>query len=261
MATAALGRRVGKVVGYPPLSELSDLQRRELHESLLDARQLRDLPEFRSAPSVAGDVDWTHIGPGSRVTQNTIALVTLGRWVRGPPRADSHRRRSGPMTHSHGQGAGRAADRVEGERPLREGTSDSGPGGTAEHPEIDWVAAERSPEFRDLVRSRNAFVIPATLFFLAWYFGFIVLAGYAPDFMGEEFLTDGLTVGYVLALTQFVMTWVLGWMYLRRSDRAFDPLAKRAAAKALHAADGEQPTRRFARDEEPGRADEEVRPR
>ena len=34
--------------------------------------------------------------------------------------------------------------------------------------------------------------------------------------MGEEFLTDGFTVGYALALTQFVMTWCLGWWYLRR---------------------------------------------
>ena len=46
---------------------------------------------------------------------------------------------------------------------------------------------------------------------------------------------EGLTVGYVLALTQFVMTWVLGWLYLRKADRVFDPLAKRAAEAALAA--------------------------
>jgi hypothetical protein len=41
MATAELSRRVEKVVGYPPLAELSDLQRREFHEALLEGRQLR----------------------------------------------------------------------------------------------------------------------------------------------------------------------------------------------------------------------------
>jgi uncharacterized membrane protein (DUF485 family) len=97
-----------------------------------------------------------------------------------------------------------------------------------QHSEIDWEAVEQSPEFRELIRKKKAFVLPATLFFLAWYFGFIVLAGYAPDFMGREFITDGLTVGYVLALSQFVMTWVLGWLYLRKADRTFDPLAARA---------------------------------
>jgi len=68
-------------------------------------------------------------------------------------------------------------------------------------------------------------------FVFVWYFGFIALAGYAPDFMGER-LIDGFTVGYAIALTQFVMTWVLGWLYLRKSDRVFDPLARRAAERA-----------------------------
>jgi uncharacterized membrane protein (DUF485 family) len=104
-------------------------------------------------------------------------------------------------------------------------------------PDIDWVAAERSPEFRELVKKKRAFVIPATVFFMSWYFGFIILTGYAPDFMGREFLTDGLTVGYVLALSQFVMAWGLAVMYLRRAERVFDPLAERAAKVALRGRD------------------------
>ena len=104
--------------------------------------------------------------------------------------------------------------------------------GPDHHPEIDWQAAQRSPEFRELISKKRSFVVPATIFFLAWYFGFVILAGYAPDFMGREFLTDGLTVGYVLALSQFVMTWGLGAWYLRKSDREFDPLAERAAQVA-----------------------------
>jgi hypothetical protein len=44
MASAELGRRVGKVVRYPPLCEMDELQRREFHEALLDADSLEDLP-------------------------------------------------------------------------------------------------------------------------------------------------------------------------------------------------------------------------
>jgi hypothetical protein len=44
MASADLSRRVGKAVGYPPLCELGDLQRREFHEALLDADTFQDLP-------------------------------------------------------------------------------------------------------------------------------------------------------------------------------------------------------------------------
>jgi uncharacterized membrane protein (DUF485 family) len=90
-----------------------------------------------------------------------------------------------------------------------------------------------------LVRKRRSFVIPALAFVFAWYFGFIALAGYAPDFMGER-LIDGFTVGYALALTQFLMTWFLGWLYLRQSDRVFDPLSKRAAERALEVSSTER---------------------
>jgi uncharacterized membrane protein (DUF485 family) len=92
--------------------------------------------------------------------------------------------------------------------------------------DIDWRAIERSPEFRELVTRRRRFVVPATIFFLTWYFGFVFLCGYAPDFMGES-VYEGLTVGYCLALSQFVMVWGLTALYLRKSDREFDPLAAR----------------------------------
>jgi hypothetical protein len=42
--SSMLSRRVKKVVAYPPLCEMSDLQRREFHESLLDADSFEDLP-------------------------------------------------------------------------------------------------------------------------------------------------------------------------------------------------------------------------
>src|SRR5215213_658449 len=105
--------------------------------------------------------------------------------------------------------------------------ADGAAGGSTHHPDIDWEAAERSPEFRELVQKRRSFVIPALAFVFIWYFGFIALAGYAPDFMGES-IYEGFTVGYAVALSQFVMTWVLGWLYLRKADR----LAKLAADKA-----------------------------
>ena len=97
---------------------------------------------------------------------------------------------------------------------------------------IDWVAAERSPEFRELIASKRRFVVPATAFFLIWYLGFVALAGYAPDFMSES-IYEGFTVGYALALSQFVMVWALGWMYVRRAENEFDPLAERAAERAI----------------------------
>jgi uncharacterized membrane protein (DUF485 family) len=93
--------------------------------------------------------------------------------------------------------------------------------------DYDWHALARSPEFRELVRRKRRFVVPATITFLTWYTLFVLLSGYAKDFMGSELLVDGLTVGYGLALTQFVMVWGLTWWYLRKADREFDPLEQK----------------------------------
>jgi uncharacterized membrane protein (DUF485 family) len=96
---------------------------------------------------------------------------------------------------------------------------------------IDWKAIEGSPEFQELIKRRRAFVLPATIFFLAYYMAFILLAGYAEDFMASS-VYEGLTVGYCLALTQFVMVFVLGLLYLRKADRVYDPLAQRVLTNA-----------------------------
>ena len=42
--SAELSRRIEKVVGYPPLSEQIELQRREFHDALLEADSSEDLP-------------------------------------------------------------------------------------------------------------------------------------------------------------------------------------------------------------------------
>jgi len=114
--------------------------------------------------------------------------------------------------------------------PPRSARTEGGDGS----PSIDWIAAEQSPEFRELIAKRRAFVLPATIFFFVWYFGFILLAGYAPGFMGTP-VYEGFTVGYLIALTQFVMVWGLGAAYLIRSNSTFDPLAARAAETAVEA--------------------------
>jgi uncharacterized membrane protein (DUF485 family) len=98
-------------------------------------------------------------------------------------------------------------------------------------PTHDWERIERSPEFQELVHRRRAFVLPATAFFLCFYMGFILLAGYAEDFMASS-VYEGLTVGYCLALTQFLMVFVLGLWYLRRADREYDPLARKVVEMA-----------------------------
>ena len=117
-------------------------------------------------------------------------------------------------------------------------------------PVYDYERIERSPEFQELVRRRRSFVLPATIFYLTWYMGFILLCGYAPDFMGQS-VYEGLTVGYCLALTQFLMVGTLGVWYMRKADREFDPLSDKVVEMASRSDltdAGPEPEQRFARE-------------
>jgi hypothetical protein len=55
MASDELSRRVRKLVGYPPLVEMSAEQRGEFHEALLDADTFEDLPGKWQAPIVKAE--------------------------------------------------------------------------------------------------------------------------------------------------------------------------------------------------------------
>jgi hypothetical protein len=55
MASAELSRRAGRVVGYPPLCNMGDLQRREFQEAMLDAYSFEDLPGKWQAAIVSAE--------------------------------------------------------------------------------------------------------------------------------------------------------------------------------------------------------------
>jgi hypothetical protein len=64
MASVERSRCVEKVVGYPPLSEMGDLQRREFHEAVLDADSFDDLPgKWQAAILEAEQESRPNLGP------------------------------------------------------------------------------------------------------------------------------------------------------------------------------------------------------
>jgi uncharacterized membrane protein (DUF485 family) len=95
---------------------------------------------------------------------------------------------------------------------------------------VDWQAVERSPEFRELVRRRKAFLVPITIFWAAFFLTYLLLAAFAPELMGEDVL--GVSLGFVLSVAQVLMTWLVTFLYLRRAGRVFEPLERRAAEVA-----------------------------
>jgi len=95
----------------------------------------------------------------------------------------------------------------------------------------EWEGIEHTEEFRALVRARWRFVLPATVFFLVYYFLLPVLNGTATDFMRQE-VFGHVNIAYLFALSQFVVAWLLAWLYIRRANNVFDQLAARVIERA-----------------------------
>jgi uncharacterized membrane protein (DUF485 family) len=85
-------------------------------------------------------------------------------------------------------------------------------------------AVGKDPEMVELENRHRRFVWPATAFFLVYYLALNVLAGTSPDLMGNKLFGE-FTFGYLFALSQFLMAFVVAWVYARWAARRIDPLA------------------------------------
>jgi uncharacterized membrane protein (DUF485 family) len=93
----------------------------------------------------------------------------------------------------------------------------------------EWAAIERDPAFQALIQRKRSFIVPATIFFIVYYFALPVLVGYFPDLMDTKVI-GFINLAYLFALSQFVMAWVLMGIYVKRAG-VFDELAGRIVAK------------------------------
>ena len=105
------------------------------------------------------------------------------------------------------------------------------PGQVAAVEQVHWEGLEETPEFKDLVRARWRFVVPATVFFLAYYFALPLSNGLFPSVMRTEVIGH-INLAYLFALSQFVMAWLLAYFYIRQATRVFDPLAEKVRQRA-----------------------------
>jgi uncharacterized membrane protein (DUF485 family) len=87
-----------------------------------------------------------------------------------------------------------------------------------------------STEFQELRRRFRRFAFPMTAAFLAWYLLYVVLSGWARDFMGTQ-VVGFINVALVFGLLQFVSTFLIAWLYARHAERSLDPLADRVRAE------------------------------
>lgn len=90
---------------------------------------------------------------------------------------------------------------------------------------IDYVAVEESPRFQTLKKTQRSFIFPLAALFLIWYFVYVLLAAFAPEFMGQRVWGD-ITIGLLLGLGQFVSTFAITMGYVAFANRKLDPKAQ-----------------------------------
>jgi uncharacterized membrane protein (DUF485 family) len=100
----------------------------------------------------------------------------------------------------------------EGVKPSHELTADE------ERDVVDWNRIAASAEFKALIKAKLKFIIPATIFFIVYYFALPVLVGYAPDLMNRR-VFGTVNLAYLFALSQFFMAWIIALLYVRAASR------------------------------------------
>ncbi len=85
-----------------------------------------------------------------------------------------------------------------------------------------WRDIATTPDFQRLVKAKARFIVPASIFFIVYYFALPVLVGYFPQVM-ERKVIGAINLAYLFALSQFFMAWTIMWLYVRQA-RTWDAM-------------------------------------
>ncbi|MFB5760749.1 DUF485 domain-containing protein [Paenibacillus medicaginis] len=94
---------------------------------------------------------------------------------------------------------------------------------------MTYSEAARTEIFRNLMAKKKRFIIPLSVFFLAFYFTLPILTSYSDVLNQPAF--GSVTWAWVFAFAQFIMTWVLCYLYSRQSVK-FDAMCNKLRAQA-----------------------------
>jgi uncharacterized membrane protein (DUF485 family) len=83
---------------------------------------------------------------------------------------------------------------------------------------VDWEKVAAMAEFKTLLTAKRRFILPATIFFIVYYFALPILVGYAPEFMKTKVI-GSVNLAYLFALSQFLMAWMIAALYMRAAGR------------------------------------------
>ena len=90
--------------------------------------------------------------------------------------------------------------------------------------QYDWAAIAKNPKFVELHHKKSAFLFGWWIFSTVYYFLLPIGAAYTPGLFKIKIIGN-VNFGYLFALSQFLMAFVVAWVYSRWAARRIDPLA------------------------------------
>jgi uncharacterized membrane protein (DUF485 family) len=107
-------------------------------------------------------------------------------------------------------------------KPAHEQTAEE------ERGSVNWDVIAQDKDFKSLVASKVSFILPATIFFLAYYFALPILVGWFPALMKTKI--GSVNLAYLFAFSQFFMAWIVAAIYVKKAG-AWDLAAAAIIAK------------------------------
>lgn len=93
------------------------------------------------------------------------------------------------------------------------------------NPSINWAAINEDPRFQILQSKKTNFLSGLMVFSVVFYFLLPIGAAYWPELFKIK-VWGVINVGILFALLEFIVAWVIAFIYARRANSQFDALAQ-----------------------------------
>jgi uncharacterized membrane protein (DUF485 family) len=93
------------------------------------------------------------------------------------------------------------------------------------NPNLNWVAINDDPRFQVLHRKKTNFLSGLMIFSVIYYFLLPIGAAYWPELFKVK-VWGVINVAILFALSEFVVAWIIAFVYSRRANGEFDALAQ-----------------------------------
>jgi uncharacterized membrane protein (DUF485 family) len=97
---------------------------------------------------------------------------------------------------------------------------------------VNWAEIDADPRFQELHRRKSRFLWKLMAVSVVYYFLLPIGAAYWPDLFKIK-VWGSVNFGILFALSEFVVAWLVAYVYCREANAKFDPMAKELTRTAL----------------------------